>query len=177
MALRFRYRHVHATLFAYVRTQLVELGWGDSALAPTDSANTNINFDTLAMTFHDFQPDEAGMAVAGQTVAITMGDEPASEDQELGAGLALIRYPVYIDVYGANQALATAVTSDLKDILEDLYLPVLDYTANPPATTDELIEIWHEDVMSGRPTASLAAQDFKRYWRTLHLTARVDYLR
>jgi hypothetical protein len=176
MALRFRYRHVHATLFDYVRAHLVALGWGDSSLPADDPANLAINFGGVAMTFIDSQPDESGLVIVPQTVAVTLGDEPASEDLELGAGLTQVPYPLYVDVFGTNQAIAQAITSDLKDILEDIYIPVMDHLTDPPTATDEVIEIWHEDVESGRPQASLTAQDFKRYWRVTRATARVDYL-
>lgn len=174
MGLRFRYRHVHATLFNYVRSNLVELGWGNAGLAEGDPANATVNFGVDPMTFIDFQPDESGTQVAAQTLAVTLGEEPPSEDQELGAGLTQVRYPVYVDIFAANQAVAIAVTSDLKDLLEDIYLSVVDQTTGD--VTDDLIEIWHEDISSARPQASLGAQDFKRYWRTLRFVARVDYL-
>lgn len=174
MALRFRYRHVHATLFEYVRTQLIALDWGDAAQAANHPVNSAINFGAPPMTYINVQPDEGGLQIAPQTLAVTLGEEPPSEDQELGAGITQVPYPLYVDVYGQNQAIASAVTSDLKEILEDVYIPVVDQVTGQP--TDETIEIWHEDVTSGRPQASLGAQDFKRYWRSLSAIARVDYI-
>lgn len=174
--LRFRYRHVHATLYTHLRTQLIALGWGDSSLQAGDPANANINFGVAPMTFRDFQPDEAGIRLDPMTVAVTLGDEPPREDMELGAGLAKVPYPLYVDVYGDRQATAQAVASDVKDILEDLFIPIKDFTTSPPVATDGVIEIFHEDIASGRPPASLMSTDIKRYWRTVMATAHAEYL-
>lgn len=178
MGLRFRYRHVHATMYQHIRSQMVALGWGDSSLPSGDPLNAAINFNVRPMTYRDFQPDESGQVIAPMTLAITFGDEPASEDLELGAGLAEIAYEFFIDVWAEeSQAVATAVTSDLKDVLEDLVIPVKDFMQVPPAVTTELIEIDHDDVSSVRPSLSVGAQDFKKFWRTMTATARVHYLR
>lgn len=176
MTLRFRYRHVHATLYLYVRTRMTALGWGDASKPGSDPVNAAINFQVPPMTFKDFQPDEAGETIAPQTLVITLGGEPAREDMELGAGLVQIPYAFYIDIYGYSQAAAQSVMSDLKDILEDIAIPIKDFTQAPPVDTDGVIEIFHEDIESARPDASVGAQDFKRYWRTLATIARAEYL-
>lgn len=175
MSLRFRYRHVHATLFDYVRAQLIELGWGNAALPATDPVNLAVNFGTAAATYIDNQPDEAGIAVQPNTIAVTLGDEPPAEDLELGGGLIEVAFPVYVDVYGANQSIAVSIASDVKAILEDRFLTVCDYTARPPAPTDEVIALDKEDIDVSRPQAALGSQDFKRYWRVVKASARVHY--
>lgn len=176
MSLRFRYRHVHATLFDYVRSSLIDLGWGNAALPADDPANLAVNFGTPAATYIDNQPDEAGVAVAPNTIAVTLGDEPAAEDLELGGGLLEVAFPVYVDIYGQNQSIAVSIASDVKAMLEDHFLTVCDYTARPPAPTDEVIEIDKEDVDVSRPQAAIGSQDFKRYWRVVRARARVHYI-
>jgi hypothetical protein len=175
MALRFRYRHVHATLYSFIREQLIELGWGDSSLAANDPSNASVNFGTVPATYHDIQPDEAGLQVVSNTVAVTLGDEPGVVDWEMGNGLRLVEYPLFIDVYGANQSIAQSIASDARDLLDDRYLLVKDFIQRPPVETDEQIELLHEDLTVSRPQASLGASDFKRYWRVVRGVARVYY--
>jgi hypothetical protein len=175
MALRFRNRHVHATLYSYVRSRLVELGWGDSSLPANNPANATVNFGTNAATYHDIQPDEAGLQIAGNTIAITLGDEPGNTDWEMGTDLRLVEYPVYVDIYGTNQSIAQSIAADVRDVLDDHYMWVKDFTQRPPVDTAEQIELLHEDIEIRRPQASLGSTDFKRYWRVVRAIARVYY--
>lgn len=174
--LRFRYRHVHATMFDYVKTSLVGLGWGDAGLPASDPANAAVNFATTPATYLEFQPDESGVKIAVNTVAITLGDEPASEDEEMGPGLQLVRFPVFVDIYGANQAISHSIASDVKHMLENHYQQVMDHTVSPPAPVDEQLELDKDDVMVMKPQAALSAQDFRRYWRVVKTLARVHYI-
>lgn len=175
MALRFRYRHVHATLYSYVKAGLVARNWGDSSLDPSDPVNASINFGSPPATYHDIQPDEAGVPITPNTVAITLGDEPGSVDWEMGAGARLVEFPLFVDVYGVNQSIAQSLGSDIRDLLDDQYLWVQDFTQQPPVATEEQIELLHEDISIGRPQASFGAADFKRYWRVVRANARVYY--
>lgn len=175
MALRFRYRHVHATLHSHLRSELVALGWGDTGRSANDPANATVNFGTTPATYLDLQPDEAGMQVAANTIAITLGDEPGNVDWEMGSGLRLVAYPLYVDVYGQNQSVAQSIAADVRDLLDDKYLWVKDFIQRPPVDTDEQIELLHEDISITRPQASLGASDFKRYWRVVRAIARVYY--
>jgi hypothetical protein len=175
MALRFRYRHVHATLYSHIRGELIERGWGDSSLAAGDPLNAAVNFGTTPVTYVDIQPDEAGQQIAGNTVAVTLGDEPGNVDWEMGSSLRLVEYPLYVDIYGVNQSIAQSIGADIRDLLDDQYLPVKDFIQRPPTDTDEQIELLHEDIQIRRPQASLGATDFKRYWRVVRAIARVYY--
>lgn len=167
MALRFRVRHVHKTIADYLELELTRLGW----------VNAPVNFATVPMTFLEFQPDEAGKTIAANTVAITLGDEPASLDVEMGDGLREIAYPVFIDIYGANQSIAASIASDVKSLLEDKYMPVLNFAATTPGTpTSERIELDKDDVSVEKPQAGTGAQDFRRFWRVVKTTARVQYI-
>jgi len=166
MSLRFRIRHVHKTIADYLEAELKRLGWVDEP----------VNFATVPMTFLEFAPDEAGKQIAANTVAITLGEEPAALDEELGDGLRSIEFPVYVDVYGANQSIAASIASDVKHLLEDKYMPVLDFTASAAGTpTHERIELDKDDVKVEKPP-TVAAQDFRRYWRVVTTTARVFYI-
>lgn len=167
MALRFRVRHVHKTVADFIEAELTALGW----------KNPPVNFGTVPVTFLEFQPDEAGKPIAANTVAITLGDEGAAEDEELGGGLRELAYPLFVDVYGANQSIAASIASDVKDILEDRYFPVLDFTTDPVGVpTSEYIELDKDDLTVERPGAAASATDFRRYWRVVKSTVRVHYV-
>jgi hypothetical protein len=164
VSLRFRYRMVHQTVAEYVQTALVDLGWVD---AP-------VNFGTTRVTFLDFQPDEAGRVVAPNTVAVTLGNEPSSVDEELGGGLASIDFVVFVDVYGANQSVAVSIASDVKDVLEDAGMPVIDFILTQPSSERILVD--KDSVVVEKPDAASGATDFRRYWRVVKATATVYYV-
>lgn len=167
MSLRFRIRHVHKTLADHLENALADLGW----------VNTPVNFGTTPITFLEFSPDEAGQAIAANTVAITLGDEPSAVDQELGDGLREIAFPVYVDIYGANQSIAASIASDVKHLLEDCYLQVRDYTASAAgAETTERIELDKDDVTVEKPPVGQGTSDFRRFWRVVRTQARVQYI-
>jgi hypothetical protein len=167
VSLRFRIRHVHKTVADYLEAELQRLGWVDEP----------VNFATTPMTFLEFQPEEAGKAIVANTVAITMGDEPAADDLEMGDGLREIAFPLFVDVYGANQSIAASIASDVKQLLEDRYMPVLDFaTSSEGVPTNERIELNKDDVSVEKPDASQGAQDFRRFWRVVKTTARVHYI-
>lgn len=167
MSLRFRVRHVHKTVADFIEAELTALGW----------VNPPVNFGTLPVTFLEFQPDEAGKPITANTVAITLGDEGPALDEELGDGLRQLEYPLFVDVYGANQSIAASIASDVKDILEDRYFAVRDFTASPVGVpTSEQIELDKDDLTVERPGASMGAADFRRYWRVVKSTVRVHYV-
>lgn len=167
MSLRFRIRHVHKTIADYLEAGLTQLGW----------VNQPVNFATTPMTFLEFQPDEAGVSIAANTVAITLGDEPAALDLEMGDGLREIAFPVFVDVYGANQSVAASIASDIKALLEDRYMAVLDFTTSATGVpTAERIELDKDDVSIEKPDAANGVQDFRRFWRVVKTTARVQYV-
>lgn len=171
-ALRFRARHVHRTIYQYVATSLATLGWPDVTAA---EAGTVVNFGSNGLTFMEFTPDESGIKIAPNTVAITLGDEPAARDWELGGGLRALPFPVHVDVYGANQGIATSIASDVKTLFEDRYMQVKDFTADPPVDSQEYLEFDKDDVSITRPPGT-GATDFRRYWRVVNTTARIYYV-
>ena len=167
MSLRFRVRHVHKTIADYLEAELTRLGWVDEP----------VNFATVPMTFLEFQPDEAGKTIAANTVAITLGDEPAALDIEMGDGLREIAFPVFVDVYGANQSIAASIASDIKCLLEDKYMPVLDFVASATGTPPPSASSWTRTTSASRSlTPPAGAQDFRRFWRVVKTTARVHYI-
>lgn len=159
--LRHRQRYVHSTLVDVVRQGLTEFGWVN---APTI-------FSALPVTVLDYQPDDRGEAIAANTVVVSMGDEFADEPEELGAGLQSASTPVFVDIYGEQQAIAVAIAGDVKMLLKDRYLPVRDWSQpGAPAIPGMQIEM-ENTVGPERPQASIGAENFKRYWRVIKSTA------
>ncbi len=159
MALRFRPRHLQRTLLAHLRADLD--GW---ITEPT-------NFGTRPITVLDYQPDEAGVQIEPNTLALTLGDWAAERPEQLGGGLASNDYAVFIDFYGASAAIALSVVADIHHLFTNAEFPLLDYSTDPPTETSEYIVC--EDVVVERPLAALASSDFRRSWRVVKLTASV----
>ena len=165
--IRFRSRHLHATLVEHLRVQLDQRGW----ITPP------INFDEDPATVLDYQPDERGVAINANTVAISLGDFEADEDEELGArfpgGLRSASYPVFIDVYMAKQALSVSICDDIRDIYQDLTVPLVDQLTGTqvPGAMIEIAAI----IGPERPPAATGAENFRRYWRVMRMAADLYY--
>jgi hypothetical protein len=162
VSLRFRTRAVHATLVDEVKHSLESLGW----ITPP------INFGLDPITVVDYQPDERGERIATNTVAITLGDVPVDEDEELGAavgGLRSVDFPVFFDIYMAEQPLSIAVADDLVAYFTDNALAVKDVVND---TIADGVSLVIEDVAGPRrPPAAAAGEAFKKHWRVVELTA------
>lgn len=169
--MRFRYRHVHATMADYIKTGLVGLGWGDASVDP----NAAVNFGTVPLTYIEVQPLVVGQPIADNTVAVSLGDEPHGADQEMGDGLKAVDFPLFVDIFGVDQSISQAIASDVKDLLEDHYQQVMDHADDPPTSTNEQIECDKDDVMVVQPQAALEATDIRKQWRVVKTIARVYY--
>lgn len=165
MAIRFRSRHLRATVYNKVKADLTTLGW---VTAP-------VNFDADPVRFIDYQPDERGEMITGNTVAVSIGDVANDEDAELGAILGGLRsawYPIFIDVYMAEQSLSDAVCDDIRSIFDTKIFPLVNQVTS--VNSDEVIEI--EEVLGpDRPPAAGSAEAFKRNWRIMRLGVRLYY--
>ena len=162
--MRFRQRHLHQTCADHIRTGLTTLGW----------VNPPVNFATRPVTFIEIQPDEAGVRVNPNTVATTIGDEPEDLDEELGAGLTSCDFTLFVDVYGIDQSVAVSIAGDVKDLLRNRQIPLLDYTASVTGdVTTAVIEF--DTVVIDRPAVSANGPD-KQHWRIVKAVARLLYV-
>lgn len=160
MPLRFRGRHVTDTVAAFVRQRLDELGW---ITPPT-------NLDATPLTFVQTPPQVAA-EVQPNTIAVTIGDEPADFEEQLGGDLVSVEYPVYVDIYAETRPLAYRIGSDVKDILSRRTIPLLDWTgATPVPVAGSSIEF---DNVSGprTPEGAAALQGMDRHWRVVQAVA------
>lgn len=165
MALRHRSRHLRATIYNKVKSDLTALGW----------VNVPVNFDTNPVTVIDYQPDERNEAIKSNTVAVSLGDVVNDKDEELGAEAGGLRsgfYPVFVDVFMAEQALADAICDDLRDMFDCAIFPLVNQITQ--IDSGEKIEI--ESCMGpDRPGTLNAGDPFKRYWRVMRLGVRLYY--
>lgn len=158
--IRFRSRHLHATFYNQLRTDLDALGW----------VHAPVNFGATALSFIDYQPDERAVQIKHNTVAVSLGDYDIDDDEELGAsggGLRSAEYHVFVDVYMEEQALALALCDDIRDIYTDYSTTLVDQITglqviNAPIEVQEV---------AGPEHPSTGVEQFKKYWRTMRLTA------
>lgn len=165
--LRFRSRHVHKTVADYLESGLDDLGW---VTAP-------VNFGTTPVTFSEFEPDEPNPTeILVNTVSITMGDELPDAELELGGRLLSTKWVLFVDVYGANRSITNSICSDVKALLADLYLPVLEFTTSSAGVaTTERLEVDRDTILVERPTESADAKDIRKNWRVVKATVEVTF--
>ncbi len=166
MPIRHSSRHLHATFYNHTKAKLAELGW----------VSAPVNFGTSPVTIIDYQPEERNEAVKHNTVAVTLGDFNADEDEELGAkggGLRSALYSVYIDVYMNEQALSLAICDDIRDVYEDLYMDLINQITGFPVPNAKI----DVETVAGpeRPAANIGAEQFKRHWRIMRADGRLYY--
>lgn len=165
MAIRHRSRHLRATFYNKVRTNLDTLGW----------VTPPINFQADPITVIDYQPLERQEIITTNTVAVSIGDPLDDVDEELGAqvgGLRSAFYPVFVDVYMATQSQAEAVCDDLRDIFDMRQFYLVDQITG--LETNQLIEI--EELMGpDHPAGGAALNQFKQFWRVIRIGARLYY--
>jgi hypothetical protein len=156
---RFRSRHLHATFYNHFIAQMSALGW----------IGTPTNFGTTPLTVVDYQPEDRTEAIRSNTVAVSLGEELGA----LGGGLRSALYNVFIDIYMSEQALAVAVSDDVRDIYTDLTMPLVNQIDGSfvPGT---LIEV---DTVLGpeRPSGTAGSDTFRKNWRVMRVDARLYY--
>lgn len=160
--MRHRQRHVHATIVQYLKANLDNDGW---ITAP-------INFGTTPVTVLDYMPLEAGETPAFNTVSISMGDQNEDVPAELGGGLTLVEYTVFVDIYAINVPIGIAIAEDVKGYLTEEIIPVRDFTTTADGVvTDEQIE-FESVVVEVIPGSGVMD---KRSWRAVKATAVCYY--
>jgi hypothetical protein len=162
--LRHAGRHIHKTLADHLSSQLTALGWMDPDTTPYGATPVTLITRPVVMGNNlDRETVTAGL------VAVTLGDEQLVDMQELGGPLAAQGYPFFVDVFGDNDAIATALATDIRDILlgrftgSARWLRVLD-GATGAVVPDWLIEI--DDVERVRPETTQPV-----FWQTVKFTA------
>jgi len=159
MTMRHRTRHIHKTLCDVVLAGLTKDGWITDPLGLA-----GINYGATAVTFMEIQPEEAGLEIQPNTVAVTLGNQAPMQEAELGGGLYASEYVFYVDVYGESWSVTASLCDDIRTYVEPLRMQANDYTTGTAvASTDHFIEI--DEVQEDDPPAAGAGD--RRYWRVL----------
>ena len=109
--LRHAPRHVHRTVFDHVEAQLASLNWTNAAATP---------FGAPAVTLVDtpiVDGDQIRQQAEAGKVFVTLGDEPAPSEEELGGPLHSQEYVIFFDVFMVAHGHAVSLASDIRDIL------------------------------------------------------------
>jgi hypothetical protein len=161
MAMRHRLRHVQQTIADHVEQGLIELGWVEPP----------INFGASPVRFQDVEPD-AARRLEGNVVGVVIEDEGPVSEFELGGGVEQVDYDLGVSVYAESSGIAMALADDIKDLVSNRVIPLLDYTQQPPTPVPghhiELV-----DVRVQRRTAGEIGFESKRSWRVLDGVARL----
>jgi hypothetical protein len=161
--MRFRQRHVHATIVKHISKGLGDFGWYGTLIPQVP-----VNFGASPVVIMDYEPQQAGETPAPNTVAISIDHQGKNEAFELG-GLQECEYTVFIDIYGENESIGISIADDVKDLISDESMPVLDFTSNPEGDVSDL---WleFEDVIVEKIPGGTSTVD-KRSWRAVKATA------
>jgi len=156
--IRHKQRLVHKQLVDVLQAGLAEMGW----------VNEPVLFAATPVTLVDYQPEERGKPIAPNTVAISMGDEQDDAGAELGSamgGLQSVEIPLFVDIYGEQQAISIALGADVKYLLKNKVMPLLGWDGAPTGATLEIDDVFGPETPGEANTAG--AENFKRHWRVV----------
>ena len=160
-----RARLVHDSIHAMLRAALDNLGWFTASpshapitfLSEPLAPDVQVPFNTLALADEDDRGDEI----------------------ELGSQLQELRWQMYVDFFGENDAISLHVIRDVKDILEGRMpsigrsrptADVYDYTLATPVV---IFTVDIEDVFTDK--ARDFPQPWLRHWRSCGFTVVDTY--
>lgn len=110
--LRHASRHVHHTVANYIEHHLAALDWTDPQATPFGAAPVKIMREPVLFG------DERDRKIQDGTVAITIGDEDDVDHKKLGGPLVAQEYPLFVDIFAAQEGVALALANDVRDILK-----------------------------------------------------------
>lgn len=163
--LRHSARHVHATICDYLEGVLDDLDWTTTS-PPLGADQVNV--------IRYMPPESELTAIRAGTLAITLGEELDSNEEEMGGPLARQDMPVFVDIFQSKDAYARALAQDIKDAVKgrlpntNSWLNVQNQALDPP-----------EDV----PGWKMEFTDVEReqiyrlpiYWQSVRFTAEVYF--
>lgn len=161
--LRHAGRHIHKTVADYLTDQLQVLGWRDAATTPFGATPITIITRPVVMG------DKLDTIVASGLVAISLGDELTVEMDELGGPLAVQEYPIFVDVFQDNDAITTALATDVRDIFMGRFAGSKRFLPVKNGATGAVVPGWQiefEDVERVRPETTQP-----HFWQVVKVTA------
>lgn len=160
-----RARLVHDSVYRMLYDALADLGWFDASSTHS----------TIAFNSEPLPPD---IEVPFNTMALADEDE-STEEIELGSQLQDLRWQMYVDFFGENDAISLHVIRDVKDILqgrmpsigrERPVVEVYDYTLATPVV---IFTVEIEGVFTDK--ARDFPQPWLRAWRSCGFTVVDTY--
>jgi len=164
--LRHAGRHVHHTAANYLRTQLDDLGWTSDTVADRPFGSTKVTLWTKPAVLEDGLVDK----VTAGVVAITLGNEPYTELQEMGGPLTTQEYPLFVDVFHDTEETTLALATDVRDIFMGRLpgtQPFLDVINQVDQAAVPGWKMEFEDIERIRPTNAKIAL----HWQVVKVTA------
>lgn len=157
-------RHLLKTLADHLTAELTALGWVDEPRV----------FGAAPVRVLSIDPEDVATAQQEPNlISVWLDDQGPLLTQQLGGGLRSSMLAVDVHLWAENPSIATALASDVADVLRNLVMPVTDYAQTPPAPSTVQLEIEEDDVAIHRPVGSVTAADFKRNWRIVTTTTSV----
>lgn len=171
--LRHSSRHIHQTVFKYVTDQLTVLGWmsTDPTVRPFGATSTPVLVQDVIP-----RESEARAGLKAGTVAVTLGRDPVSVDEELGSGFSSIAYPFFVDCFETTPGVALSLATDIRDIFMGQLptsvrvLPVLDFSSSSAGVAVDGWNLEFDDI-ERLPSPDLDS------WHIVHVTATLYYPR
>lgn len=151
-------RHVHQTIVERVRAIVEETGW---KLPP-------VNFGAKPVQVQEIEP-KTPTTVEPNVVAVTIDSPDSPRGAELGDGLMVRQWALYLDVLGENWSTTMAIAEDLIDKLAEARIPVRDFARG--VDTEHMIHIDELDI--DEPPA--AGQLDRSTWRVVTGTIEVYF--
>jgi hypothetical protein len=152
--MRARPRMVHQSLLVHVTAEMSRLRWTVAGGFKEQGAFTIVDHEPIS-----------GALPAPNTVGVSLGPEGSGKAVEMGGGLRAITYTLFIDVYGESPPVALHLASDLKDLLEESFVPLYDYSATPPVLSADSLEV--ADCFRVEPTVNASSPDALRNWQVV----------
>jgi len=163
--LRHAPRHVHYTVAAAIEDPMTAMGWSDPQNTPLGATPLRFLREPPLSGGRTLGVDK----VSAGLVTITMGDEPPPAEEEMGGPLSSQEYPIFVDIFMDTEGEATAVASDVRDILLGRFagtkriIPVVNQITQTPVDGWQ-IEL--DDIERGRPQ-----HNFQIHWQVVKVTA------
>ncbi len=161
--IRFQDRHAHKTVCEALKARLVALDW----IGETPP------FGATSVTFMEKQPEEHGLKLEPNTVAVTFGNEDPFTEAEIGL-LTSSKIDFFIDVYGESESTAKSIAADVRDYFSHRELQMRDYTSNPEGDLVD-VQLCFEDVFIDIPPASVGRAD-KMFFRVVQGSVELQFL-
>lgn len=167
--LRHSSRHIHHSVADYVKAQMAALLWTTPGSVPFDAPVVRFTTNTAIPN----NRTDLARAIEPGMVAITVGDEPDTVEEELGGELVTLELPIFFDIFMDSDATALAVANDIRDVLKGRLagskrvIPVVDQVTSTPVD-GWVIEF--TDVERARPEHNVL------HWQIVKVTATTQFL-